>query len=131
MFEMKEQYKLGVLQIDEEHEKLFEIGESAFILLNDNYSIDKYDRIVDIIEELVDYTKVHFKDEENYMKQIGYRGLETQIEDHKKFVHKINSLDLNNINKDQDEYIMGIFKFVADWLVHHIIEKDLLITARN
>jgi len=131
MFEMKEEYKLGVLLIDEEHEKLFNIGERAYLLLKDKYSIDKYDKIVSIIEELASYTVIHFRDEENYMRQISYKGLQAQIEEHEKFVHTINNLDLRKIDQDQDEYIMDILNFVAKWLVGHIIEKDLLITAIN
>ena len=30
MFEMKEKFKTGILQIDVEHKKLFEIGEKAY-----------------------------------------------------------------------------------------------------
>ena len=37
MFEMKEEYKLGVPHIDEQHEKLFEIGERAYQLLIDKF----------------------------------------------------------------------------------------------
>lgn len=49
MFEMKDEYRLGIPSIDEEHEKLFEIGERAYKLLKDPYTIDKYDKIVDVI----------------------------------------------------------------------------------
>jgi len=34
MFNMKEQYKTGIENIDEQHEKLFEIGERAYQLLH-------------------------------------------------------------------------------------------------
>ena len=64
MFEMKEEYKLGVPHIDEQHEKLFEIGERAYQLLIDKFSVDKYDKIIEIIEELSDYTVMHFRYEE-------------------------------------------------------------------
>ena len=56
MFSMKEEYKLGIPNIDLEHEKLFEIGEKAYQLLKNPYVIDKYSEIVNVIEELKKYT---------------------------------------------------------------------------
>ena len=129
MFEMKEEYKVGVPQIDAEHQKLFEIGEKAYQLLKDPYVIDKYDKIVEVIEELKEYTIYHFKHEEDYMESINYKRLFSQKIEHAEFVKKIEEVDLNQIDKDQDEGIMGILTFLNDWLIYHILEKDLLITA--
>lgn len=127
MFEMKEEYKVGVPQIDSEHQKLFEIGEKAYQLLKDPYVIDKYDKIVEVIEELKEYTIYHFKHEEEYMESINYKRLFSQKIEHAEFVKKIEDVDLNQIDKDQDEGIMGILTFLNNWLIYHILEKDLLI----
>jgi hemerythrin len=130
MFEMKEEYKLGVPHIDAQHEKLFEIGGRAYELLKDSYSIDKYDKIVTIINELSEYTIMHFKAEEAYMESIKYKKLFTQKMEHAEFIKKVSEVDFQKIDENQDEYIMGILDFVAKWLVDHIIEKDLLIVAK-
>ena len=130
MFQMEEKYKIGDPQIDEEHEKLFEIGERAYQLLKDPYAIDKYDKIVEVIEELKAYTVYHFKDEENYMKSINYKRLFTQKIDHADFIRKINDVNLDKIDENQDEAIMEILTFLNDWLISHILDKDLLITAK-
>jgi hemerythrin len=130
MFEFKEEYKIGVHNIDIQHEKLFEIGERAYKLLTDTYSVDKYDRIVAIIQELKEYTIIHFQTEEAYMESIGYKRLFSQKMDHADFMKKVNEVDLSKIDHNQDGYIMGILDFVAKWLTEHIIEKDLLIMAK-
>ena len=127
MFEMKDEYRLGVAHIDEQHAKLFEIGERAYQLLKNEYSVDKYDNIVAILEELKAYTVIHFRDEEEYMESIKYRRLFSQKIDHADFIKKVNDVNLSNIDENQDEYIMGILNFLAKWLEEHIIEKDLLI----
>ncbi len=129
MFEMKEEYKIGVPHIDAEHEKLFKIGEQAYQLLKSS-SIDKYDKIVELIQELREYTVYHFKDEEDYMESINYKRLFTQKIDHANFIKKIDEVNLNKIDKNQDESIMGILTFLNNWLINHILEKDLLITAK-
>ncbi|EJO5347044.1 hemerythrin family protein [Clostridium botulinum] len=130
MFEMKDEYRLGVSNIDEEHEKLFEIGERAYKLLKDPYTIDKYDKIVDVIEELRDYTAYHFKNEEEYMESINYKRLFTQKIEHEGFIKKLNELDLDKIDENQDEYIMDMLKFLNNWIINHIVEKDLLIVSK-
>ena len=130
MFEMKEKYKTGITLIDAEHEKLFEIGERAYQLLKNPYEMDKYDKIVEVIEELKEYTIYHFKDEENYMESINYKRLFTQKMDHAGFIEKLEGMNLNKVDENQDEAIMGILTFLNDWLVNHILEKDLLIPVK-
>ncbi|MBZ9634946.1 bacteriohemerythrin [Clostridium sp. FP1] len=130
MFEMKEKYKTGILLIDTEHEKLFEIGERAYQLLKSPYNMDKYDKIVEVIEELKAYTVYHFKDEEKYMESINYKRLFTQKIDHANFIKKIYEVNLSKVDENQDEAIMKILTFLNDWLINHILEKDLLIPGR-
>ncbi|MBU3130235.1 bacteriohemerythrin [Clostridium tagluense] len=130
MFEMKEKYKTGILLIDTEHEKLFEIGERAYQLLKSPYDMDKYDKIVAVIEELRAYTVYHFEDEETYMESINYKRLFTQKMDHAGFIKKIDEVDLRKIDANQDEAIMTILTYLNDWLVNHILEKDLLIPVK-
>ena len=130
MFEMKEEYKIGVPHIDAEHERLFEIGESAYQLLKNPYDMDKYDKIVEVIEELRAYTVYHFKSEEDYMESINYKRLFTQKIDHANFIKKIDEVNFNEIDQNQDEAIMQILTFLNTWLIEHILEKDLLITAK-
>jgi len=130
LFEMKEEYKLGIPHIDQQHARLFEIGDSAYELLKNTYSDDKYDKIVEIIEELKSYTIIHFRDEEEYMESINYKKLFSQKIDHAEFIAKIKNVDLNKIDHNQDEYIMEILNFLAKWLKDHIIEKDLMIVEK-
>ena len=130
MFEMQEKYKTYNQRIDIEHEKLFEIGERAYQLLINQYDVDKYDKIVKVIEELKEYTVYHFNDEEEYMSSINYKRLFTQKIDHAFFIKKLDEVDLNKIDENQDEAIMDILTFLNEWLVNHILEKDLLITSK-
>ncbi|MBU3143652.1 bacteriohemerythrin [Clostridium sp. CF012] len=130
MFEMKEKYKTGIILIDTEHEKLFEIGERAYQLLKSPYDTDKYDKIVEVIEELREYTVYHFQDEEKYMESINYKRLFTQKMDHAAFIEKLDVVNLNKVDENQDEAIMGILTFLNDWLINHILEKDLLIPVK-
>ncbi|MBU3191476.1 hemerythrin family protein [Clostridium bowmanii] len=130
MFEMKEKYYTGITFIDEEHKKLFEIAEKAYQLLKSPYELDKYDNIVEVIEELRQYTVYHFKDEEKYMESINYKRLFTQKIDHANFIEKLYEVNLIKVDENPDEAIMEILTFLNDWLINHILDKDLLIASK-
>lgn len=127
MYEMKEEYKIGVELIDEQHKKLFELADKAYMLLKDDFSLDKYDKIVHIIEELKEYTIFHFKSEEEYMQSINYKRLFSQKIEHAEFIKKIEGIDLRHIDENQDEGLVKILNFLNDWLTEHILKTDKLI----
>lgn len=127
MYEMKEEYKIGVELIDEQHKKLFELADKAYMLLKDEFALDKYDKIVGIINELKDYTVFHFKTEEDYMESINYKRLFTQKIEHAKFIKTLEEVDLRHIDEKQDESLVKILNFLNNWLIEHILETDKLI----
>jgi hemerythrin len=127
MYEMKEEYKIGVQQIDEQHERLFNLANEAYLLLKDQLSIDKYDKIINIIEELKEYTIFHFKSEEEYMESIDYKRIFSQMVEHHKFIEKLESIDLRHLDEDQDKGLANILEFLNNWLIEHILKDDKLI----
>lgn len=127
MFVMKDEFRTGIGQIDEEHEKLFEIANLAYQTLTDDYIADKFDYIIEVLEELKTYAVNHFASEEAYMESINYKKLFSQKMQHEAFINKISSYDLSSIEDNQTEVIMEILEFLHQWLVHHILENDLLI----
>lgn len=129
MYEMKEEYYIGVEFIDQQHKKLFEIANRAFVLLKNEYIADKFDEIVEVITELKDYTAQHFHDEEEYMLSLGYKKLLSHKVEHDEFIEKINSIDFDNLDRNQTQSLIDILDFLNDWLVHHILERDKMITT--
>jgi hemerythrin len=129
MLKWKNDYLIGVIEIDKQHEKLFEIGERAYELLKNDMYVDKYDRIVEVLNELKDYAVFHFKSEEEYMLSIGYKKFFSHKIEHDEFIKKVNNVDLNKVDENQDEYLLSIIEFVINWTSDHILQKDKLITA--
>lgn len=126
----KAEYGTGVQSIDEQHQKLFEIANRIYELLKNDLITDKYNSIVEIINELKDYTHYHFQAEEEYMQNIGYPKFLSQKVAHNDFLEKMDEIDLTKIDNGQNQYLIGILNFVSDWLVQHIIKEDKLITAK-
>lgn len=108
MLHWKDDYLLNIEEIDDQHKELFRIAEDAFNLLKNEYLIDKYDRIVALINELKNYTVFHFSSEEEYMRSIGYQDLLSHRVEHQKFIETINNIDLEEVDESQDEYILSI-----------------------
>lgn len=124
MIKWKEDYIIGVDKIDEQHKKLFEIANKAYELLKNEFCIDKYDRIVEILDELKEYTVYHFKSEEEYMISIGYKKFLSHKVEHDEFIKKINNIDFKSIDEDQDRYLLETLEFVVSWISSHILGRD-------
>jgi hemerythrin len=125
----KDEYSIGITEIDEQHKKLFEIVNRTQELMDNEFITDKYDRIVEIIDELKAYTHYHFKAEEEYMLKIGYKKFFSQKVAHKDFLEKMDTIDLTQVDDNQNKYLNDILQFVCDWLIEHILKQDKLITA--
>ena len=123
-YEFTKDYHTGIDFIDEEHAKLFEIANRAYDLLTNQFVTDKYDAIVAVLEELRDYTKYHFNHEEEYMKSIIYPYLFSQLLQPTKFINKLESYNLKEIDVNQQEGLMEILDFLALWLQSHIKGMD-------
>jgi hemerythrin len=130
MVEWKDEYSMGVESIDDQHKQLFIIADSIYALLKNELILDKYNKIIEIIEELKEYTVYHFKAEEEYMLDIGYKKFLSQKVAHTDFLEKMNTIEYDKIDNGQNEYLIGILDFVCTWLVEHIIKEDMLIVAK-
>lgn len=132
MYEMKDEDLTGIEFIDNEHRRLFEIAEETYQLKNAEFIPDKYDQINDLLNELKEYTIMHFSHEEEYMQSIGYKKLFTQKTQHQAFINWLEEHELEGIDEeyeDQDAVIDNILKYLTDWLVNHILYTDKQIPA--
>ena len=129
MINWKEEYRIGIKLIDEQHKKLFELANKAFDLLKDDFYIDKYDDIIMILKELKNYAIYHFKSEEDYMESIKYRKILSHKVEHDDFIQKIVEVDIDKIDENQDKYILDLLEFIVNWIDKHILGTDKLITA--
>lgn len=125
--EFTEKYLTGIDLIDSEHKILFEIMDDARKVINAEFLHDKYDEIVAIINQLRDYTKKHFRDEEEYMESINYKGLATQKLAHEAFIDKLSEINMDEVDDNQQEYLEDLMKYLVGWLINHILKMDKLI----
>lgn len=123
-FAFTDEFRTQIPLVDKEHETLFDLVRQTYELVHDEFRVDKFDDIIEIIEELRDYTIKHFADEERYMKSINYDGLAEQVAAHTAFVEKLNNIDFDEIDRDQEDALDRLIKFLLNWLVQHILKVD-------
>lgn len=123
-FAFTDEYKTGIDMVDEEHKVLFDIiGETNAVIQNELLH-DKYDKIIDILEKLKEYTIQHFHDEEEYMERIRYEGLGAQRLAHEAFVEKLAEINLEDVDDNQQSYLEELIDFLLNWLITHILKMD-------
>lgn len=117
-FEWSDMYSVGVSEIDEEHQKLFDLSNQFIGAMNKGQGTAELTRTFDA---LIEYTCTHFNSEENFILARNYPDAEAHIEEHRKLTDKV--LDLNK-NKT---YIFpdNVSGFLSSWLKDHILESDM------
>ena len=122
--EFTNDYLTGIELIDNEHKELFRIVDQANRLVKSYDESSSYDKILDILDKLKEYTKEHFADEEEYMEGIHYEGLEAQKRAHDAFIEKLENIDLSEIDENPQESLQQLLEFLLGWLVNHILHTD-------
>lgn len=124
MFKWRDIYSTNIAEIDKQHKKLLEIGSQLSGLIRSKDDADHYDEIVELLDELKNYTIYHFKEEEELMEKYGYEGLDAHKKTHQDFIDKINEVNSADIDNNQKGITMEILVFIADWIEKHILKVD-------
>ncbi|GFI22873.1 bacteriohemerythrin [Lachnospiraceae bacterium] len=122
--EFTDDYLTGIALVDAEHKELFRIVDKANQLVKSFDTLSGYDNIIQILNELKEYTKEHFADEQEYMEAIHYEGLSAQKRAHEAFIDKLENIDLNQIDQNPQEYLQELLEFLLGWLINHILYTD-------
>ena len=107
--------------MNQEHQTLLE--KMAQLASYNHRSLSKKD-ILFYYDDLVDYTKRHFRDEEAHMKTIGYGELEQH--------RRLHSGLLEALDRYREEFNTGVsgrfpsavFDFFRTWIMTHILVVD-------
>lgn len=110
-------YSIGHDKIDQEHEKLFDIA-------NKIYSCNDKDTLINIVKELIKYTKFHFKNEENFMEAIAYTDLKYHKKLHSLLVASLNKIIQNLRDQTIEKSISQLSSLVNNNILQHILLED-------
>ena len=120
IFAWNESYSVRVRQMDDQHQKLFEIINDLAEAMRDG----KADGVIrDTVEQLAVYTRTHFLQEEVLMRQTGYPALAAHQEQHRKLMADVEQYK-RAYEEGHSASPVSLLNFVRQWLVHHIKESD-------
>ena len=111
------EYSVGNKEMDEQHKTLF-------IMINDFLHQESKEEVVKIFQGLTAYVNLHFKAEEDLLRQINYPKTAEHIIKHNELTDKFHLLEqkLDDYNIDLHHKIST---FLYNWLTSHILKADM------
>ncbi|HAE41799.1 MAG TPA: hypothetical protein DCG34_02635 [Clostridiales bacterium] len=124
-FEWQTKYSVGINSVDDQHKKLFEIGNKLSKLVFSEEAFDYKEELVAFFQELNDYIEQHFKFEEGLMAEMGYVYMDSHIIMHNNFIEKIQHAYNTAINNEETDYFTYLIDMVSSWITNHILTEDV------
>jgi hemerythrin-like metal-binding protein len=118
--EWSDKYIVGISTFDNQHKRLAGyINELHDAMLAGKGSV----ALGEILQGLIEYTKTHFKAEEELMSHHGYDKLDAHKDEHEELTQQV--LDFQHQFKSGEAVLsVPIMQFLKEWLTHHIMETD-------
>ncbi|KAB3532731.1 bacteriohemerythrin [Alkaliphilus serpentinus] len=137
MLKWEGSFETGIEKVDHQHKYLVELINRLEEEILHQLKYDNYDKIVEVLMDLRNYTMNHFNSEELLMKEaLSKFQDETQLanfwtyfkkhkKEHSAFVEKVELLTNSDIDQEQEEISINLVQFLVDWLKNHILTIDL------
>ncbi len=120
-----DRFSVGSTTIDAQHQELLKLGNEIVVLLDETkQGIDRYDDIARVLGKLIDYTEYHFEEEEKLFENPDYLDEMTHKFQHKLFVKKLKSVDLDHVDEDPVDFLSKLMQEVFAWITEHILGMD-------
>lgn len=120
-------FSVFVPTMDAQHKKLVELVDRFFSA--SKLSPDKA-RNGKLLAELIDYTVIHFEEEEKYMAAIGFSGLREHKMFHKALVARAQEVK-KEFEAGEGVIQQEVLNFLKCWLVTHIQCRDKMYSQRE
>ena len=111
---------VGVAEIDLQHQRLVEMINK----LDDAMQQGKgKDVLGEIINGLIEYSKTHFRTEEEYFDRFGYPYAFSHKKEHAEFTRKVAEFK-EAFDAETLALSIGLMHFLSNWLKNHIKDSD-------
>jgi len=119
--EWNDSYNLGIKEIDEQHQNLFALVNKMY-----NYVVQGAEQNATrkILEELIDYTLLHFATEEAEFKRQQYPKFEEHKQEHDDLVRIVWEFQ-GRVREKSITISFEVLEMLSDWLKNHTTHSDL------
>ncbi len=127
------EFSIKNADLDKQHEMIFEITndahELAIKIKEKNFDEKEKEslktELKDLTYRLFEYIKVHFRDEEKYMKEIEFPLIEDHIKAHRDLVNKTKAVLAHS--NDMSKFIDEFTELTNTWILDHFVNGDAWI----
>jgi len=117
-----EDFELGCDQVDSQHKRLFELVGDLIKACTEGYDTDVLNETITF---LVNYTVLHFQDEESFMQTYNYPGFIAHKQLYEDFKVTVGELvSKYNESGSTSELSDNVNTVVVRWLINHIQRED-------
>ncbi len=109
-----------VEKMDVQHKKIIKFINRLFRIIEDGEAEEIIQRTID---DLIEYAKSHFLDEEKILKENKYPDYESHLEAHKMLIQQVEDFKVRE-KKEGLKIKVELFNFLKSWLTSHILGVD-------
>ena len=115
-----ESYSVGVKALDEQHKRLF-------VMLNQIHEAMSEGKgrvvVAQVMNDMVDYVRLHFTAEEKLLEKYSYPGLNEQKREHAAFIKKVAEMQ-QKMRDGNLTLSIEVSQFLRSWITDHILGID-------
>ncbi len=120
LVEWSDELSVGIQEIDEQHKVLVGLLNQLHDAIHQRHGSDAARKILD---ELADYTRIHFAVEESLMRVLEYPGYEAHKQQHEDLIQQLVDLK-EKLDAGGHSISFELLHFLKVWLTKHILESD-------
>jgi hemerythrin len=120
LLEWNDSLSVGIEEIDNQHKALVGLLNQLHTAIHEKHGSSA---CMEILDKLVEYTRVHFTVEESLMRILGYPEYADHLEEHEKLIAQVVELQ-HKLKSGKANISFELLHFLRGWLTHHIMESD-------
>lgn len=115
-----DELSVGIQEIDEQHKVLVNLLNELSQAIKEHHGNEA---CLNILDRLVDYTRIHFAVEESLMRIFDYADYENHKAEHEQLIEEVQAMR-HEIEDDHRKISFKLLHFLKMWLTQHILSSD-------
>lgn len=117
----KDEYSVGVQEIDDEHKDLISLINKAEEARKES---SDFNAVAKVASEMSFYALTHFSNEEVLMLSVDYPDFEEHREQHREFAKTAKLIEDSLTEGEEPPNSQDVFQYLFLWLIDHILISD-------
>ncbi len=120
LVEWSDELSVGIQELDEQHKILVGLLNQLHEAIEEHHGSSEARKI---LEQLAEYTRVHFAVEESLMRVLEYPDYEEHKQQHENLIAQVDDLRAK-LDAGSHAITFELLHFLKGWLTKHILDSD-------